>query len=156
MTPKSNFEPAIEPNARMGQETAAQSGILVPPAAVRFDADEVRLARELKRAGMPWQPAPGQFVIDEKNLIQRGSPFQSGVYFILNFERFVTIAGGMSELLESMTWLPTFEQCREILRGLGIDNQMQVDQLSDQRSFESGRERVDLYRLILECLQRND
>ena len=122
--------------------------------AAGFCEEELQLARRLKAAGWKWRPAPGHFTIDEKRQIERGSPFQDGVYFILNYDRFVAIAGGVDSLIGSMTWLPSYEQCREELRRMGVDDASQLRCLVAEAAFEGGRERVALYRMLLKHLAR--
>ncbi len=43
------------------------------------------MARELRRRGLPWTPQAGHYVFDETGFCSKGSPFQEGVYFILNY-----------------------------------------------------------------------
>jgi hypothetical protein len=96
---------------------------------------------------------PGQFVFDESAMVERESPFQPGVYFVLNYEYFVKIAGGLTSFRENMLWLPTWEQCRVILRERGVDDGRVAQHLADCNAFLDGQERSCLYEFIIDHLQ---
>jgi hypothetical protein len=52
-----------------------------------------------------------------------------------------------------MTWLPTWDDARLILRSLRVSDQEIVDYLHQQRAIESGSERFALYELIALALR---
>lgn len=95
---------------------------------------------------------PGQFVLDGSGLIQRESPFQPGVYFVLNYEYFMKIAGGVDRFREIMLWLPTWEQCRLAIREMGLDDGKVEQHLSDFGGLADGNERTRLYELLIQQL----
>ena len=116
--------------------------------AIHFSEAEIQLARQLRAGGLPWKPMPGQFVLDESGLVERESPFQPGVYFVLNYEYFMKIAGGVERFREIMLWLPTWEQCRQSLRESGVSDDEVSQHLSDCNAFAGGKEREILYELL--------
>ncbi|WP_146458164.1 hypothetical protein [Rubripirellula tenax] len=116
---------------------------------MKITAEEIQLASQLRLGGIPWVPSVGNYVLDESDLIQRGSPFQPGVYFVLNYDHFMSLAGGLDHFREVMLWLPTWEDCREVLRELGVGDADVADHLAKEDAITNGRERVSLYQLIL-------
>jgi hypothetical protein len=114
-----------------------------------FSPRELELARELSFRGLPWNPQVGHFVFDSTGFVERSSPFQEHVYFILNFEYFMQLVGGADRFKEIMVWLPTWEHCREILRSCGVSDADVLRHLCKHEAIESGNERVVLYELIL-------
>ncbi len=117
-----------------------------------FTNEEIVLARSLREHGVPWQPAAGNYVLDEEGVVERGSPFQRGVYFVLNFDHFMAMAGGPDRFRERMLWLPVWEDCRNVLHQLEIDDEDVAGLLASVHAIESRRERVVLYELILTTL----
>lgn len=122
---------------------------------IQFTETEIQLARQLRSLGLPWTPMPGQFVLDESGLVQRESPFQSGVFFVLNYEYFMKIAGGLDRFREIMLWLPTWEECRKLLRQMGVDDAKVAKHLTDCGGLEDGQERRCLYELMVQHLGPN-
>lgn len=120
---------------------------------VHFSRIEIDLARKMRSAGLSWQPSPGQFVLDEQRIVDRESPFQDGVFFILNFDYFMKIAGGEERFVKIMTWLPVWEDCRRILAYLQVSNADVARRISDRHAIEDGIERLCLYELILERMR---
>ena len=122
---------------------------------MRFRPEEIELARELLQAGLQWEPKAGHFVYDETGFCRKTSPFQTGVYFILNYDYFMRQAGGVERFKEIMTWLPTWHDAREILRDFGIADEELAAKLHERRAIEDGRELIVLYELILDRLRRD-
>lgn len=118
----------------------------------QFSETEIQLAKQMRLLGLPWTPRPGQFVLDPTGLVTRASPFQDRVYFVLNYEYFTKIAGGEQRFREIMIWLPTWEQCRDILRELHVSDQQVLSYLVDHNAFADGQERRQLYQMIVETL----
>jgi hypothetical protein len=116
---------------------------------VVFTDSEVQLARQLRALELPWTPMAGQFVLDESGLVERESPFQPGVFFVLNYEYFMKIAGGVDRFREIMLWLPTWEQSRELLRDMGVSDEQVAKHLADSNAFAGGNERACLYELMI-------
>ncbi len=79
-----------------------------------FTSNQLRLAKQLKQAGLPWEPRIGQYAWDPQRTIRPKSPFQDRVYFFLNFPCFVEYFGSLETLKSAMIWLPTMEQATEI------------------------------------------
>lgn len=121
-------------------------------AAARFSPEEIQLAHELKSAGLPWLPMPGQFVWDEEPLIKHDSPFHDRVFFILDLKHFLRRSGTIERLIESMVWLPTWEQCRELLADRGVGSSVVRSHLDSTNALDSGNERLELYRMLLKTL----
>lgn len=121
-------------------------------AAARFTQKEIQLAHELKSAGLPWQPMPGQFVWDGEPLIKHDSPFHDRVFFILDLKHFLRRSETVERLIDAMVWLPTWEQCRELLNERGVDSSVVRSHLELTDALDSGTERLELYRILLKTL----
>ncbi len=115
---------------------------------VHFTPAEVDLCHQLKSAGLPWDPAPGHFVWDGEGLIERPSPFHDRVYFILDLKHFLRRTGTTQRLVESMVWLPTWEQTRMLLSGRGVDPSSLIETLVTRGAIGSGTERYVLYEML--------
>jgi hypothetical protein len=113
------------------------------------------MARELRRLRLPWEPKAGHYVFDETGFCSRGSPFQHGVYFILNYDYFMNQVGGVERFKEIMLWLPTWHDARNILQSFGVSDQEVAAELRERRGIEYERELLVLYELIAEELTRN-
>lgn len=50
---------------------------------MQFRTEEIEMARQLRRLGLPWEPKTGHYVYDETGLCRKTSPFQDGVNFVL-------------------------------------------------------------------------
>lgn len=116
---------------------------------MRFSTDEIRLAHELKAAGLPWQPQSGHFVWDGEPLIEHDSPFHDRVFFILDLKHFLRRSKTIERLVESMVWLPTWQQCRDLLDQRGVGSDVILKRIQETNAFELGTERLELYRLLL-------
>lgn len=119
---------------------------------MRFSDEEIKLARQLRRDGLSWEPKPGHYVFDETGFCKQPSPFQDKVYFILNYPYFMKAVGGVDRFKEIMTWLPTWDNAREIIRNRNISNQQVLEHLSKEQAIENATERYALYRLIASSL----
>ncbi|MEM7313177.1 MAG: hypothetical protein AAF497_08495 [Planctomycetota bacterium] len=119
---------------------------------MNFSEQEIALARELRVAGLPWEPRAGHYVYDETGFCKQPSPFQENVYFILNYNYFMKTVGGVERFKEIMLWLPTWDDCRQLLANQGIEAEEISKFLSVNDSLESGTERFALYQLIAEKL----
>lgn len=120
-----------------------------------FSQDEIDTARRLKLLGLPWSPSPGHFVFDEAGVIKQTSPFQEGVYFILDLRHFLRRTESLERLKDALTWLPTWLDARRLLRSRGITDCAVAETLRNTRSIEIGRELLTLYRLIEMDLEQN-
>jgi hypothetical protein len=114
----------------------------------RFSPRLIELAKQFKSGGVPWDPQPGQYVLDEHGVVDRSSPFQTGVYFVLNYQHFMQLAGGVEAFREKMTWLPTWEHARELLRGVGISDAELQRELVTRNAIAQGNELETLYELL--------
>jgi hypothetical protein len=61
---------------------------------MRFTKEQITVAKRLKKLGLPWNPTVGDYVFDQHNICPKASPFQPGVYFLLNFTCFMQHVGG--------------------------------------------------------------
>ena len=109
-----------------------------------FSRQEIAVAIRLRDMGLNWHPRPGMYVWDENNRITPGSPFQRGMYFLLETDCFVEYFGGIEELKSSLVWLPTWEQCRMLLAECGTSHQEIALRLCQGQCLE----RIALYRLL--------
>ena len=115
---------------------------------MQFSQQKIQLAIAFKAGGVPWEPAAGHFVFDRDGVVQRSSPFQEGVYFVLNYSHFMKLAGGASRFREIMVWLPTWEQARQILRDSGMSDQTLQSILMERNAISEANELTTLYELI--------
>jgi hypothetical protein len=113
------------------------------------------MARELRRLDLPWEPRAGHYVFDETGFCSKESPFQDGVYFILNYDYFMNQAGGVERFKEIMLWLPTWHDARNILQSFSVSDQEVAVELRERRAIEDGRELLVLYDLIAEHLNHS-
>lgn len=102
---------------------------------VRFTEDEIHTAGAMRLYDR-FTPTAGHFVFDANGNVTKPSPFQPGVYFVLNYDYFMNLVGGVDSFRKSMVWLPTIEQCFEILNHL------------DCPIGEATTSRIELYRRI--------
>lgn len=121
--------------------------LLVVTSAMYSD-DEIEAARRLRRLGLNWEPRVGHYVLDETGICLKGSPFQDKVYFILNYDYFMQLCGGVVRCKEVMLWLPTWEDLRQVIQELGVCDSEVAAYLSDRHAVESGLERLALYELV--------
>lgn len=126
--------------------------VLSRDSVVRFSDEELDIAQLLKAYGLPWKPACGHYVLDQSQLINRTSPFQDRVFFILDMSHFLRLAGSEERMVEGLCWLPTWEQAREILRNEQVDDRVVEQRLKESGAIVSGTERLELYRLIEESI----
>ena len=122
---------------------------------MRFSGKEIEIAREIHDFGLPWMPGVGQYVYDLKGVIEKESPFQQGVYFILDIKHFIRRAGSVDEIKETMCWLPLWEDCREILRGFGVSWETVRYRIEKKGAFAGSFEREVLYEIIYEQLAKS-
>lgn len=120
---------------------------------MKFSETEIEIARKLHELDLTWHPQAGHCVYDIKKIIEKPSPFQEGVYFILDIKHFIRRAESVEGIKESMCWLPLWEDCREILKELGVSWEMISSRLEEKSALANGIERTVLYEIILEKLQ---
>jgi hypothetical protein len=123
-------------------------------APIPFDERICRLAAELKRLGLNWQPHVGCFVWDPEAFIKVDSPFPERIYFILSLPRFVDIFGGVAEIAEKLVWLPTWHQARLLCTQLGVNNQAIADIWRGKQDVAAGGEMLHIYQLLIDTLQK--
>lgn len=119
---------------------------------VKFTDQEIKVARQLKAAGVPWVPSVGHYVFDSTQLVQPPSPFQTGVYFVLHYDYFMTLAGGVDAFVEKMVWLPTWEQTRFVASEVGVSESDFQSLRNDDSIWNRGGERLAMYELLLNHL----
>ena len=120
---------------------------------MRFSDRELELAQALRDVSLAWEPQAGHYVYDLTGFCPQKSPFQPGVYFILNYPYFMDRVGGVQRFKQIMLWLPTYEDARGVLRDLGISDAEVADELHRRRAVQQGVERTVLYEMILQELQ---
>lgn len=121
--------------------------------AVFFSEEEIDVAKRLHAAGLPWEPAAGHYVWDLEGSVQRSSPFQNGVYFVINYAYFMTLLEGVEAFKSKMVWLPTWEQIRHVASDLGISGDEVVEILQTSEAIRLGTERIEIYRAVLHRLE---
>ncbi|HAY79687.1 MAG TPA: hypothetical protein DCY79_07765 [Planctomycetaceae bacterium] len=119
---------------------------------MRFSNQELAAATHLKRSGLTWEPAVGNYVYDAGGLVKPSSPFQPGVYFLLNYDCFMQRVGGLAQFKAIMTWLPTWHDARSLLSAFGIGAAEIQHRLEQTNALEQGTELLELYRLLANCL----
>jgi hypothetical protein len=122
---------------------------------MQFTQRQIEQAKSFKEMGLAWEPRAGHFVYDETDFCRRASPFQKRVFFILNYDFFIERVGGLQRFKEIMTWLPTWDDSRQILRELGVGNDELAVRLAAERSVECDDELSTLYDMIEDELVRN-
>ncbi|MEO8271375.1 MAG: hypothetical protein ABI557_16760 [Aureliella sp.] len=122
---------------------------------MQFLQEEIEIAKRLHELGLPWKPSVGNFVFDATDFCQQPSPFQTGVYFILNYAYFMRLLGGLERFKENMIWLPTWDDIRSILTDLGLTDDFVGNHIQETRAIEFGKERLVLYELAVATLERN-
>lgn len=120
---------------------------------MRFSEREIEVAARLRILELPWHPQAGKYVFDLKGIIEKNSPFQKGVYFILDIKHFLRRAGSVEDIKASMCWLPLWEDCRDILKKLGVSWARIESRLKETSAFENNIERQVLYEMILAELE---
>ncbi len=121
----------------------------------QFSGEEIKLAGAMKARGLSWEPQVGHFVFDMTRLVKKPSPFQDGVYFVLHYDYFMDLVGGIDRFKQLMIWLPTWEDSRKILRSLGMSDAELMERLVSDAAFENRGERLAAYRLIVVLLGRS-
>ena len=120
---------------------------------MKFCEREIEIAKKLHALNLQWHPQAGNYVFDIKGIIEKSSPFQTGVYFILDIKHFLRRAGSPEEIKASMCWLPVWEDCRTLLKSLDVSWSQVENRLIENSAFQNDSERVVLYEMILERLQ---
>jgi hypothetical protein len=115
-------------------------------------------ARELKKAGLAWEPHVGCFVWDPEQTIPAPSPFGGRIYFILNLNRFLQFYSDLEELKRKLVWLPTWHQARLLLKRLITGSPGEKDRTTLQstdtvQSIDTEKQFLGLYDRLLETLQ---
>lgn len=119
-----------------------------------FREDEIELAKELKAAGLVWNPQPGHYVWDETCLIEHDSPFHGRVFFILDLKHFLRRSKTIEALQKRLVWLPTWEQLRALIRQQQVSESDVAQHLNRTNAIATQTERLELYRLLLASLGR--
>jgi hypothetical protein len=120
---------------------------------VKFTQRLIDIAIELKKLELPWEPAVGNYVYDVNNVVKPSSPFQEGVYFLLNYDCFTSRLGGVERFRDVLVWLPTWDDARQLLRSLGCDDAEQSRELAQSGAIDNGSELLKLYEMLLERLR---
>ena len=118
-----------------------------------FTDEQISIATQLKQLGMPWQPRVGNYVYDANRICPKGSPFQDRIYFLLNFDCFMQHVGGRERFAESMVWLPTWDDARNIARQIGIPDESVAAVAAE--GILRDEELTRLYGLILATLRKS-
>ena len=120
---------------------------------MKFSEKEIEIAIKLHELELSWHPQVGNYVYDIKGIIEKPSPFQEGVYFILDIKHFVRRAESVEGIKDAMCWLPTWEDCRGILKKLDVSWEMISARLEEKSALANDIERNVLYEIVLEELQ---
>jgi hypothetical protein len=83
-----------------------------------------------------------------RGFIDRPSPFQERVYFILDLKHFLRRSGTLDALKTAMVWLPTWHDARDILVAMGVGHEAVAEALQGQAVLHHREELLTLYRLI--------
>jgi hypothetical protein len=123
-------------------------------APVVFDTKICRLATEIKRLRIPWQPHVGCFVWDPDKHIKADSPFPHRIYFILSLPRFMAIFGSIEAIAEKLVWLPTWHQARLLCEQLGVPDEVVANIWQSQTPPSAGEELREIYELLMGVLKK--
>ena len=121
-------------------------------APVPFDDRICRQARQMKAAGLKWQPHVGCFVWDPENFIKLDSPFPNRIYFVLSLPRFIGIFGDIEKMAEKLVWLPTWHQARLLCQKLGKPLDTVAKLWQDNDGLSPGDELFAIYQVIIDAL----
>ena len=121
---------------------------------MRFTGEQVGKAKRLKQLGLPWRPKAGHYVLDVTGFCPQPSPFQEGVYFILNYDFFMKKVGGVDRFKEIMIWLPTWHDVRQLLRQFDVDDENVLKTLTASHAIERGEELDALLDLLIDVLRQ--
>lgn len=121
--------------------------------AIRFSPREIELAHQMRALGLDWEPAPGMFVYDEEGRFPEPSPLQEHVFFILDLDLFIRLAGGYHQLKTQWTWLPAWEDGCQWLHKRGKNNAEILDRARETSVDDGLSPREALYGLIISTLQ---
>lgn len=119
---------------------------------MRFSSEEVKLAEQLHKLGLPWEPKPGHFVWDTATVLEHDSPFHDRVFFILDLKHFLRRTSSIENLKKLFYWLPTWHDAREVLEALEVGSSEIAERLKREDSVRNGTERLLLYQMIEEAL----
>jgi hypothetical protein len=122
-------------------------------APISFAVEVRQFAKQLKLAGLKWQPHVGCFVWDEGGKIRVPSPFPENIYFILNLGHFVRLLGSIEDVANDMIWLPTWHQARIICKEFEISDQIVYDIILADKS-DGSIDILQLYGIILNKLTK--
>lgn len=120
----------------------------------QFTDEQIRQALRLKQLGLPWKPQAGHFLLDPTGFCQQPSPFQPGVFFILNYDYFMKKVGGVEKFKEIMVWLPSWSDARELLRQFDVEDTFVAQTLAERKSIEHGNELTTLLDLLTDVLRQ--
>ena len=140
------------PFQRLGRNRA----LVKPPVGetMRFTDEQIGKAKRLKQLGLPWHPKAGHYVLDVTGFCPQPSPFQEGVYFILNYDFFMKKVGDVDRFKEIMVWLPTWHDVRQLLWQFNVDDQHVLKTLTASDALERGEELVTLLDLLIDVLRQ--
>lgn len=111
-----------------------------------FTRQQIERAIDLKKKGIPWNPGVGQYALDWHGIIKPASPFQSGVYFFLDYPCFVEYFGSEASLEKNMVWLPTLEQSIKLAEELELEPASIRETLTE--GIDQGDELSTMYELL--------
>jgi hypothetical protein len=123
-------------------------------APIVFATKICRLAEEIKRLGINWQPHVGCFVWDPDKYIKADSPFPHRIYFILSLPRFVDIFGNIEAIVEKLVWLPTWHQARLLCQQLSVPDNAVANIWQSRTLLSAGEELQKIYEILIEALQK--
>ena len=119
-----------------------------------FSSKHLQLADRFKQLGLRWEPEVGNYVNDATGAVKPTSPFQDGVYLLLNYDCFMRKVGGVDRFKEIMTWLPTWDDARRILKSLGVCHEEVAAELLRTDAVASDTELLVLYEMIADRLRK--
>jgi hypothetical protein len=122
---------------------------------MKFTPHQITCAIEFKRNGLAWTPSVGNYVYDANNAVKASSPFQENVFFLLNYDCFIDRLGGEEQFVEAMTWLPTWEDARGVLKSLDVEHEEVQAAIVDSGALREGTELDILYDLIAKRLPKS-
>ena len=135
------------------KSTPFNPSIDMPP--IPFDKKICKLAKQIKDAGLKWNPHVGCFVWDQDEIIEVPSPFPERIYFILNLNHFVRILGSSEAIAEKLIWLPTWHQARLVLKSITKDESTVKVTFEQLEVANESNDLSLLYKLILKTLEKS-
>lgn len=150
---ESPLQSVLSPTTSVRRHQSDNTGERIPISTenywrMKFTRQQIERAIDLKKGGIPWNPGVGQYALDWHGIIKPASPFQSGVYFFLDYPCFIEYFGSEASLENNMVWLPTLEQ------SIKLAGELELEPASIRRTLMAGIDQGDELSTMYELIRR--